>query len=82
MSALEYRYNVWSPPHEVWDVVLDFLGFVHDSKATEAKFFDTWMVLRQTIDDDLTVRIERSLSEEYRAWERRFYVNYMIERTG
>ena len=45
---VEYRYGIWSPPTDIWDLINGFLGFIKLHKETADKYYQVFKVLHRT----------------------------------
>ena len=45
---VEYRWGIWSPPHVVWDLVTQYVGFVREIMKHSKTYWTVFQALRDS----------------------------------
>ena len=55
--VLDFRYGVWAPPHAVWDIVTEYLGFIAGVNQYEDECWNLCLRIEKSIPTEIADRI-------------------------
>ena len=63
---LEYRWGVWSPPHAIWDLITEYVGFVRRLRFYSKTYWKVFQALHDSnIPSSRLIDIHQLLPNHY-----------------
>ena len=69
---VEYRWGIWSPPHAIWDLITQYVGFVSEIMEQSKTYWQVHQALRDSdISSQRMVQIYKLLPDKYKDFVRK-----------
>ena len=61
-----FRYGVWSPPQDIWDVVLSYLGYEFHLVNRTIKNWNLYTELHDALEPRTLIRVQNEFTLEFK----------------